>query len=272
MSREFSFGRNWDRYIRESYTEERVETSRRKLLEFLGPPGIEGRSFLDLGCGSGIHSLAAYRAGASSVVSVDVDLFSVRATRTVREAAGSPENWEVLQGSVLDPEFVSRLAPADIVYSWGVLHHTGNLWEAVRNASSRILPGGRFYLAIYDKTAMSAYWTEVKRRYNAASPFRKRLMEWAYVYRTFLRTKSPSYLLKNYRYIRDYRTLRGMAFWTDVRDWLGGWPYEPATAEEVVGFCETTLGLTTVAVKAGEANIEYLFSRDTKAGKESTSR
>ena len=164
MARGFSFGRNWDRYIRESFSEERVEISRRHLLEFLGLAGLEGRSFLDIGCGSGIHSLAAFRAGASRVVSMDVDRFSVRAT----------------------------------------MRH---------------------------------------------------------VYRTFLRTKSPAYLLHNFRYIRDYRALRGMAFWTDVRDWLGGWPYEPATPAEVTGFCEKTLGLRTVKVKGGEANVEYLFAR-----------
>ena len=262
MASGFSFGRNWDRYIRESFSEERVEISRRQLLEFLGLPGLEGKSFLDIGCGSGIHSLAAFRAGASRIVSMDVDPFSVRATQTVREKAGSPSGWEILEGSVLDTEYVSRLEPADIVYSWGVLHHTGNLWEAVRNAAGRVPPGGLFHIAVYEKTAESPYWIDVKRRYNAASPARRRLMELSYVYRTFLRTKSPAYLLHNFRYIRDYRALGGMAFWTDVRDWLGGWPYEPATPAEVTGFCEETLGLRTVKVKGGEANVEYLFARE----------
>ena len=261
MASGFSFGRNWDRYVRENFTEERVDISRREILEFLGLPSLEGKSFLDVGCGSGIHSLAAFRAGAFRVVSMDVDPFSVRATRTVREKAGSPPEWEVLEGSVLDPEFMSRLEPADIVYSWGVLHHTGNLWEAVRNAAGRVRPGGLFHIAVYEKTAESRYWIDVKRRYNAASPFRRRLMELSYVYRTFLRTTSPAYLLHNFRYIRDYRALRGMEFWTDVRDWLGGWPYEPATPAEVTGFCEKTLGFGTVKVKGGKANVEYLFAR-----------
>jgi 2-polyprenyl-6-hydroxyphenyl methylase/3-demethylubiquinone-9 3-methyltransferase len=256
----FSFGRNWDRYIREHFSDGRVDTSKRQILEFLGVP-IEGKSFLDIGCGSGIHSLAALRAGASRVVSIDVDPYSVRAARTVREKAGSPDEWEILEGSVLDRDFMSRLAPAEIVYSWGVLHHTGNLWDAIRNAAAKALPGGLFYIALYEKTAESPYWIDVKRRYNEASPSRRRIMEWAYVYRTFLRTKSPAYLCRNLRYMRNYRTLRGMDFWTDVRDWLGGWPYEPATAEEVTGFCEGILGLSTVRVKAGEANIEYLFRR-----------
>jgi len=265
MSDAFSFGRNWDRYIEEHFSEERVATSQRQLLEFLGV-SLEGKSFLDIGCGSGIHSLAAHRAGAVRVVSVDVDPYSVRAARTVREKAGSPGSWEIIEGSVLDRDFISRLDPADVVYSWGVLHHTGDLWKAMENAAGRILPGGLFHIAVYEKTAESPYWTDVKRRYNSASAGRRRLMEWAYVYRTFLRTKSPAYLFRNLRYIREYRKLRGMAFWTDVRDWLGGWPYQPATAKEVTGFCEETLCLSTLKVKEGEANIEYLFRKREKAG------
>lgn len=260
MSNAFSFGRNWDRYIREHFGDERVEASKWQLLEFLGVP-LEGKSFLDIGCGSGIHSLAALRAGASRVVSIDVDPFSIRAARTVREMAESPASWEVLEGSILDRDFLSRLEPAEVVYSWGVLHHTGNLWGAMSNAGGMVLPGGLFHIAIYEKTADSPYWTEVKRRYNDSSPARRCLMEWGYVYRNFLRTKSPAYLVRNLRYIRDYRKLRGMAFWTDIRDWLGGWPYEPATAEEVTEFCEGTLGFSTVKTRKGEANIEYLFAR-----------
>jgi 2-polyprenyl-6-hydroxyphenyl methylase/3-demethylubiquinone-9 3-methyltransferase len=242
-SEAFSFGRNWDRFVREHYTDERVEISRRHLLDFLGVPDLSGKSFLDIGCGSGIHSLAAFRSGASRVVSLDVDPFSVRATEWVRERAGSPLAWEVHEGSILDPEFVSRLEPADIVYSWGVLHHTGNLWTAIRHAAGRIVPGGLLYIAIYDKTPESTYWIDVKQRYNRSSAFRKRFMELGYVYRTFLRTKSPATLLRNLRYIRDYRASRGMAFWTDVRDRLGGWPHGPAAEEEVTGFCGGGWGL-----------------------------
>ena len=257
----FSFGRNWDRFVRESFNEERVEISRRHLLDFLGVPDLSGKTFLDIGCGSGIHSLAAFRSGASRVVSFDVDPFSVRATEWVREKSGSPQAWVVLEGSILDRDFVSSLEPSDIVYSWGVLHHTGNLWEAVRNAAGRAPPGGLFYIALYEKTSESPYWIDVKQRYNRASAMGKRFMELGYVYRTFLRTKSPGKLLGNLRQIFGYRASRGMAFWTDMRDWLGGWPYEPATPGEVTDFCERALGLKTVKVKTGEANVEYLFAR-----------
>ncbi len=261
----FSFGRNWERFVREHYSDERVEVARRHILDFLGRPDLAGRTFLDVGCGSGIHSLAAHRSGASRIVSLDVDPVSVRTTARVREMAGSPESWTVVEGSVLDKAFMATVGPADVVYSWGVLHHTGNLWEAVRNAAGAVAPGGIFYIAVYVKDATSADWTDVKRRYNRASAARRRLMEWGYLVRTFLLVRSPAALLRNLRYIAGYRKNRGMAFWSDVRDWLGGWPYEPATPEEVTGFCEGALGMKTIKVKTGEANVEYLFARGPEA-------
>ena len=257
----FSFGRNWDRFVRENFSDERVEISGRHLLGFLGLPDLAGKSFLDIGCGSGIHSLAAFLSGASRVVSLDVDPFSVRATQRVREKAGAPSTWAVLEGSILDPDFVSNIEPADIVYSWGVLHHTGDLWTAMGNAAGRVLPGGLFYVGIYEKVSDSGYWEDVKRRYNHASPAKKALMELGYVYRKFFRRKAPRTLLESIRYIRDYRANRGMSFWTDVRDWLGGWPYEPATPGEVTAFCEKIPGMKTVKVVTGQANVEYLFVR-----------
>jgi len=257
----FSFGRNWEEFVRTKFSEERVAISRKHLLDFLETSDLAGKYFLDIGCGSGIHSLAACRSGASRIVSVDIDPDSVRTTGRIREMAGSPPHWEALQGSILDAGFVARIEPADIVYSWGVLHHTGDLWTAVRNAAGRIRPGGLFYVALYEKTADSDYWIAVKKKYNRSSRAGKRGMELAYVYRTFFRGRGIRDLADSLRYIRNYRQSRGMAFWTDVRDWLGGWPYEPATPKEVTDFCAGTLGLRTIKVKTGEANVEYLFAK-----------
>jgi 2-polyprenyl-6-hydroxyphenyl methylase/3-demethylubiquinone-9 3-methyltransferase len=256
----FSFGKNWQKFIERNFSEDRVEISRKHLLGFLETTDLAGKYFLDIGCGSGIHSLASYRSGASRIVSLDVDPDSVRTTERIREITGNPPHWEVLQGSILDAGFVGRIEPADIVYSWGVLHHTGNLWTAMRNSASLIRPGGLFYVALYEKTAESPYWIETKKKYNRSSPAGKRRMELAYVYRTFFRTRSLRQIRGSLRYIREYRKTRGMEFWTDVRDWLGGWPYEPATPEEVTGFC-TGLGLRILKVKTGEANVEYLFTK-----------
>jgi 2-polyprenyl-6-hydroxyphenyl methylase/3-demethylubiquinone-9 3-methyltransferase len=148
------------------------------------------------------------------------------------------------------------------VYSWGVLHHTGDLRTAFRNAAGLIRPGGWFYVALYEKTPDSDYWIAIKKKYNRSSRAGKWRMELAYVYRTFFRTRSLRQLAKSIRYIREYRQSRGMAFWTDVRDWLGGWPYEPATPQEVADFCAAASGLRVLKVKTGEANVEYLIAKE----------
>ena len=91
-------------------------------------------TFLDVGCGSGLHSPAALTAGAKRIVSFDLDSDSVETSRRLWELVGKPKNWVICQGSILDHEFVTTLEPADIVYSWGVLHHTGDMWTALRYA------------------------------------------------------------------------------------------------------------------------------------------
>lgn len=255
----FSFGKNWQAFVERNFSDERVEISRTHILGFLGMSDLKGKYFLDIGCGSGLHSLAAHRSGAGRIVGIDVDEFSVEASGRIREMSGSPPSWEILRGSILDDAFAATVAPADIVYSWGVLHHTGDLWKAVRNAASLVAPGGLFYIALYEKTERSNFYIALKKKYNRASPLGKKAMEVSYVVRNFFMARGPLAIMESIRYMRDYRKTRGMEFWTDVRDWLGGWPYEPATPEEVVSFCTGTLGLTRLKMKTGEANVEYLF-------------
>src|SRR5438309_4149357 len=63
----FTFGKNWSDYVAKYYSPERLRTAQGHLLEFLKLDNLNGRSFLDIGCGSGLHSLAAWRSGSSSV-------------------------------------------------------------------------------------------------------------------------------------------------------------------------------------------------------------
>lgn len=255
----FPFGKNWDDFVRNCLSDERVNISRRRILDFLELPDLAGRYFLDIGCGSGLSSLAALEAGAERVVSFDADPDSVKTTERVKKLKGSPRRWSVMRGSILDREFVSSLEPADIVYSWGVLHHTGKIWEAVENAAGLLKKSGLFYIALYMKTPKSAHWLKVKKRYNGASPPRKRLMEFNYFLRyTFL----PEILHGRdpFTYLRGYKGMRGMSYMTDLRDWLGGYPYEDASIEEVLRFCRKGLGLELLNIATGQANTEYLFA------------
>ncbi len=260
----FGFGENWADYIEHNFSEDRLNISKNYLLEFLKLPNLEGRTFLDIGCGSGLHSLAAFRAGAAKVMSFDYDENSVATTQKLREFAGNPDNWTVIQGSVLDRTYMESLPKADIVYSWGVLHHTGDMWTAIENAALPLAADGVFYIALYSSDIYidptPEYWLKIKQAYNEASELKKRLMEGAHSYRTLFKPmlkqrKNP------FKVISEYKKSRGMSYWTDVRDWLGGWPMEFAGNQETKDFCRDKLGLELLNITAGEGNTEFLFRR-----------
>lgn len=258
--------------------------AKKRLLEALRLDNLEGYTFLDIGCGSGLHSLAALQCGASRVVSFDYDRDAVEITKYLRSREGDPNNWEVRQGSVLDEGFMRSLPQADIIYTFGVLHHTGDTWSALTNARIPLSPNGVFYLALYSYTnyynlhvahenPTPEQWLEIKQRYNRAGILGKRVMEWQYVFQTFLWKKWDHFWweLKNMpikaiqriwdfgKEISVYQESRGMEFWTDVRDWLGGWPMDFVKESEVVEFVESRLGLELLDMITGEGNTEFVF-------------
>ncbi|MGH9357096.1 MAG: class I SAM-dependent methyltransferase [Terriglobia bacterium] len=134
----FSFGRNWQAFVERYLNPERERIAADSLKEFMEVENFHGRSFLDLGCGSGLFSLAAYRLGARRITSLDVDPFSVHCCEELRRRAGNPAHWEIHEGSVLNGSFLISIPKADVVYAWGSLHHTGNMWQAIRNAAGRV--------------------------------------------------------------------------------------------------------------------------------------
>lgn len=264
MDNRFGFGENWKKYLSAHYSEERAEIARKWLLDFLKLDDLSGLSFLDIGCGSGLHSLGAWNSKARQVTSFDYDIHSVQATQSLHRMAGAPDNWSISQGSVLDDEFCARLGGADIVYSWGVLHHTGDQWKAIANAMAMMGPQSRLYIALYTSDQYidptPEYWLALKRRYNQSGVLIKRLMEAVYVWRFVCHRRLWS-LLRLPAIARAYKADRGMALMPDVRDWLGGWPMEFSAVREVIEFAKAR-GLTLVNINTGAANTEYLFVAD----------
>lgn len=267
----FSFGRNWSDFVARHLTPEREETARKSIIDFLELPDLKGRSFLDIGCGSGLFSLGAFRLGATRIVSVDVDPFSVRSCEELKKRAGNPANWDVVHGSILDSALVSQLSKADVVYAWGSLHHTGNMWQAIRNAASLVEPGGLFYLSIYNKVLGrkgSEFWLKVKRLYNRSSRPTKLMLETTHFVRNGLLRKLA--VLENpITLFTKYGNDRGMSYWTDIRDWLGGYPYEFASTDEIFRFCTRELGMEMVNLKATNTTgtNEFLFIKGSRRDK-----
>ena len=229
-SRKFSFGKNWKRYIK-SIDKVTVEQAKQSLTSLFNQDNglIEGKTFLDIGCGSGLFCLAANLLGAKQVIGIDIDIHSIEASQTLANRF-NVNGMQFLQGSVLNTEFIKKLNPADIVYAWGSLHHTGNMWVAIENASSLVKHGGLFIIAIYNKHKTSPFWKNVKRIYNDVPSFLKGFLIIIYIL-----VNLPYKLLVLRTGLGDEGN-RGMKFYTDAIDWLGGWPYEYASIEELNTF------------------------------------
>lgn len=261
----FGFGKNWLEYIKKNLSPEKVEISRNHLLGFLGEKDISGKTFLDIGCGSGLHSIAALQAGADQIYSFDYDPKSVEASKFVKEKiAYSNKNWTIERGDVLDDSYMEALPKFDIVYSWGVLHHTGDVWHAIRNAASRVKKGGLFYIALYsadvEMERPPEFWLEMKKKYVSSGWLKRQYYDWWYVWTFYMHKKISNYpaFLKR---ARDYKEIRGMNIITDVRDWLGGWPMEYVYDAHAIDFCEK-LGFRLEKIVTGQANTEFLFVRE----------
>ncbi|MGE0611941.1 MAG: class I SAM-dependent methyltransferase, partial [Hyphomicrobiales bacterium] len=230
----FAFGENWSDYAR-GIGDEAIREAEAGLLRMLECEEVAGRSWLDIGCGSGVHAVAALGLGASPLVAVDYDVNSVETARAVLEAHAPGRDWTVRRGDVL------KMTPQadgqhDIVYSWGVLHHTGDLAGAMSRACDLVAPGGLLAVALYRRTRLDRFWIAEKRWYASASPRAQ-----AAARRVYLAALAAGLTLtgRSWRNYRDsYRQRRGMSLVHDVHDWLGGYPYEAISADEVRQFFE----------------------------------
>ena len=260
----FAFGKNWSRFVRSSFTQERADIARKHLLEFLGRADLEGVDMLDIGCGSGLHSLAAFQARARRIQSFDYDPDSVATTERLWRHAGEPASWSFARGDVLDTAAMARLGKWGLVYSWGVLHHTGAVWRAIENAQACVADGGLLYIALYSADVQSkeeqAFWIATKQDYNRRGWVgRQRLAAW-YIWTYMMGRKWSRVPLVAKRMI-THRLTRGMSMMTDIHDWLGGWPMEYTHDQDVVDLLEGKHGFRLVNIKSGEACTEFLFRR-----------
>lgn len=236
----FRFGHNWARFLKR-LNDARITDAENNLKEFLGEASLAGKSFLDVGSGSGLSSLAARRLGAV-VTSFDFDPQSVACTAELRRRYQSGQGlWTVEQGSVLDKAYLEALGCFDIVYSWGVLHHTGAMWEAMENVKPLVRPGGLLFVAIYnDCGEVSRAWHQRKRRYNAL-PRLLRPLYGIYVWtpmeiRTLLSHVRSGEIKAYLVDLAGSSGKRGMSRFHDIVDWIGGYPYEYASVEAVTEF------------------------------------
>jgi 2-polyprenyl-6-hydroxyphenyl methylase/3-demethylubiquinone-9 3-methyltransferase len=272
LSSHFEFGRNWSSYAG-LIDDGKVAEAVRGLERLGGPGGLVGKTFLDIGCGSGLHSLSALRLGASRVMAVDLDPHSVATAKQVlgrwaAETPGAPANsWEVREQSVfaLDSR---ELGQFDVVYAWGSLHHTGDMYKAWRSAAGMVAPGGLLIVALYRKTWLCPLWKIEKWCYTHSPAWVQRALRACYVTAMRLAFLLVGRDFKKYR--AEYgQSFRGMDYDHDVHDWMGGYPYESVSPRQADKF-RAGLGFEPVRTFAlnrtpvgifGSGNDEYVWRR-----------
>jgi predicted RNA methylase len=260
----FSFGENWAQYA-EKIDQRRIDEAEKSVTRLVGREAIKGRTFLDIGCGSGLFSLAAVRLGCRRLLAVDIDPNSVATTQRTLSRHAPGANWECRQISVFDLD-PTKLGTFDVVYSWGVLHHTGAMRKAIAKASTMVAPDGMLTLALYAKTPFCGLWRIEKRIYAHSPKWVQTTIEKAYLGVVSARLAMKGESLQQRR--ESYFQKRGMDMYHDTRDWLGGYPYESISAPDAMKYMHD-LGFEPVRSFMDPAGIgllgtgcdEYSFAR-----------
>ena len=261
----FEFGRNWRQFLG-NVDEQRIQLATQSLQQLLGRD-VAGARFLDVGSGSGLFSLAARRLGAT-VLSFDFDPESVACTSELRRLhQPNDPQWSVERGSALDRSYLATLGHWDVVYSWGVLHHTGNMWAALQELPSLVADDGTLALALYnDQGRSSKMWLQTKQLYNRLP----RQLRWLVMLPAVIRLWGPTLVRDLFKgsplhtwqcYARE--SVRGMSPWYDLIDWVGGLPFEVAQPEQLLDFYRS-LGFELTKLKTCAGGIgcnEYVFRR-----------
>ena len=263
-SKRFQFGKNWKAFLK-NLNNDKIDNSKVSLSNFLGLKSLEGKTFIDIGSGSGLSSLSAMNLGAN-VFSFDYDQHSVECTRSLKDMFFPNDNkWKIESGSAIDENYMNNLGIYDIVYSWGVLHHTGNLNKELELSSNLVKNNGLLLLAIYNDQGLSSkIWGAVKKAY-VKSPY---IFKIFIIGLSYIRLWGPTTIkdfikLKPFYTWRNLYKTRGMSPHYDVIDWVGGYPFEVRTPEEIIHFyLDKGYELKRLKTcKGGKGCNEFLFKK-----------
>ena len=225
----FKFGENWKNFS-SLIDKERLVEAEKSLIKLTDKKKLTNLSFLDIGCGSGLSSLAALKLNCKKIYSIDQDRDSFETTKKILKLSGK-KNFKIEKKDLFD---LSEKEKFDIVYSWGVLHHTGKMYDAIIKTTKLLKHNGVLILALYKKTKLCNLWKIEKLFYKSAPRFIQSFLKivFIFLFRLAMFVKGKSFS----SYLSNYKKKRGMDFFHDVHDWLGGYPYESISFEEMESF------------------------------------
>lgn len=254
----FKFGKNWISYLN-TIDEESLLKSKENITLWLNDKDLSKLKVIDIGCGSGIHSYNFWQLGVKEIISFDYDADSVKATRLMWKKAGEPENWKIYQGSILNESFLMSLGKFDLIYSWGVLHHTGEMWNAINNSVSILTNSNSIvWISLYQGVETYKFDLELKLNYNQSSWLGKRFILLKEIIKVLRKRRSKGETL----FFWKEKKGRGMNIYNDLVDWVGGYPYEVCSMNQIIEFMENNGGWNLLKFNDSQACAVYLFAKD----------
>ena len=245
----FDFGENWKNYSYNAISKQKIKEAKKDFKKLFNKIDLKGKTFIDIGFGQGLSLLIAQQLEAKPV-GCEINRRCLRALLiNQKKFFKKAEKIPVVIGSILDQKTIQKLKKINlkkkdskfqIVHSWGVLHHSGKMWKAINNAVSLVTENGYLAISIYNKHWSSPFWHKVKYFYNISPRLIRRLLififYWIIFIGKFIITGEDPFKLK-----------RGMDYYFNIIDWVGGYPYEYASIKEVKKYIELK-GFRTIKV------------------------
>ncbi|MFZ0301087.1 MAG: class I SAM-dependent methyltransferase [Terracidiphilus sp.] len=138
------------------------------IAEFARYSSAKGKRVLEIGVGMGADHLEFAKAQPASLTGIDLTERAIEFTRSRLELYGFVPN--IMVGDAEGLPFADD--SFDIVYSFGVLHHTPNTAQAIREVYRVLAPGGVARIMIYHKYSITGYMLWLRYGLFAGKPAR----------------------------------------------------------------------------------------------------